>query len=78
MSKRSMSKRVREVIGVALIAAGVGGLFVGIHGASGGEGYGGPAIVAGAAANALAYRVMRSSTRPTEEVAGDRNRRPKA
>lgn len=73
-----MSKKMREVVGVVLIAAGVGGLFVGIHGASGGETYGGPAIGAGAVANVLAYRVMRSSTKRTDEVeTGDRNS-PKA
>lgn len=72
-----MSKKMREVVGVVLIAAGVGGLFVGIHGASGGETYGGPAIGAGAVANVLAYRVMRSSTKRTDEVETDRNR-PKA
>ncbi len=61
-----MKKRFRELVGMVLLAAGVGGLFVGIHGASGGESYGGPAIGAGAVANVLAYRVLRTTTRRTD------------
>ncbi len=65
-------KRMRELVGLALLAAGVGGVFVGVHGVSGGEaGYGGPALGAGAVANVLAYRVLRTTTRPTGEAASE-------
>ena len=64
--ENEMNKRVREVVGMVLLAAGVGGIFVGIHGVSGGEKYGGPAIGAGAAANVLAYRVLRTTTKRTD------------
>ena len=68
-----MKKRFRELVGMVLLAAGVGGIFVGIHGVSGGESYGGPAIGAGAVANVVAYRVLRTTPKrpdgqPDDEV----------
>ena len=58
----------RDVVGMVLLAAGVGGVFVGIHAVSGGESsYGGPAIGAGAVANVVAYRVLRSAKRTDGE-----------
>ena len=62
-----MKKRVRELVGFVLLAAGIGGVFVGVHAVSGGESaMGGPAIGAGAVANVLAYRVLRTTTTRTE------------
>jgi len=63
-----MNKKLREVLGLVLLVAGVGGVFVGVHGLHGDELYGGPAIGAGAVANVLAYRVIRTTTRRTGET----------
>lgn len=62
-----MKKRSREVIGVVMLACGVAALFVGIHAVSGGQSHGGPAIGAGIVANVIAYRVLRTTTRPTDD-----------
>ena len=60
-------KKVRDLVGVILIAAGVGGLMAGVRGASGDAWWGGPAIGAGVVANVLAYSVMRPSAGRGEE-----------
>ena len=65
-------QKVRDIIGVVLLLAGVSGLMVGIRGASGDAWWGGPAIGAGAVANVLAYRVMRAAPKRTEERAPDK------
>ncbi len=63
-----MKKKLREAVGLLLLAGGVGGLFVGVHGLHGGDVYGGPAIGAAAVVNVLAYRVIRSTTRRTGDA----------
>ena len=55
-----MKKKWNDIVGFLLLFAGVGGFLGGIHGVSGGENWGGPAIGAGAVANVFAYRVLRA------------------
>jgi hypothetical protein len=66
--------RWKDILGIALLFAGVGGILGGVRGISGGDGWGGPALGAGVVANALAYRVIRSTTSPrrTDESGSDR------
>lgn len=68
-------KHWKDIVGFVLLFAGVGGILGGIHGMSGGKSWGGPAIGAGAAANVLAYRVMRTSptTRRTTDTSKSGN-----
>jgi hypothetical protein len=60
--------RWKDIFGVALIFAGVAGVLGGVRGVSGGDGWGGPAIGAGVAVNALAYRVMRGPNPPPKSL----------
>lgn len=53
-------KQWKDIVGFVLLFAGVGGILGGVHGVSGGDNWGGPAIGAGAAANVIAYRVLRA------------------
>ncbi|MCW5831893.1 MAG: hypothetical protein KIS78_05510 [Labilithrix sp.] len=64
-----MKKKWRDILGLVLLVAGVGGVLGGIRGVSGGESWGGPALGAGAVANVFAYRVMRSTPVPTRTEA---------
>lgn len=53
-------KQWKDIVGFVLLFAGVGGILGGVRGVSGGDNWGGPAIGAGAVANAIAYRVLRA------------------
>lgn len=55
-------KKWRDILGIVLLFAGVGGVMGGVRGLSGGDAWGGPALGAGAVANVLAYRVIRSAS----------------
>jgi hypothetical protein len=57
-------KRLKDLLGFVLLVAGVAGVLGGIRGVSGGDTWGAPALGAGAVANVIAYRVMRSTPTP--------------
>jgi hypothetical protein len=64
-------KILRDIVGVVLLLAGVGGIMTGVRGVSGDSWWGGPALGAGAVANVLAYRVMRPAAKRAEEPTSD-------
>lgn len=56
-------KHAKDLFGFVLLLAGVGGIFSGVHAVSADTWWGGPALGAGAAANVIAYRLLRPSSK---------------
>jgi len=64
-------KYLKDIVGVLLIFAGVGGMLGGVRGVVGDSWWGAPTLGAGAVVNVLAYRVLRPAVKRADEPGAD-------